>query len=63
VNNPAPVPADLEAKAAKVRLQLYFMVFAVVIFNVFLFLLSLREKPGKTPPATNAPPVTNAAPR
>jgi hypothetical protein len=38
-------------------------VFAVVIFNVFLFLLSLREKPGKTPPATNAPPVTNAAPR
>jgi len=39
------------------------MVFAVVILNVFLFLFSFREKPGKAPAATNASPVTNTVPR
>ena len=63
MNDPAPIAPDVAARAAKVRLQLYLMVFAVVILNVFLFLFSFREKPGKAPAASNAAPVTNAAPR
>lgn len=63
MNDPVQVPPDLAAKAAKVRVQLYLMVFAVVILNIFLFLFSLREKPATAPATTNAPSVTNAAPR